>query len=106
MIDVGTKPAPIETVTPIKPSEAIRLGRLARPLRPRPGLMFGPQAACAIGAMAVGLGYGGDDADVAYLIVRDALQGTGILPISHIGCAYDAGGTDDEAIAFLESRGL
>lgn len=60
MIDVRTTPAPIETVTPIKPSEALRLGRLLVPARSvlvlaryRRGQIV---SACAMGAMAVGAG--------------------------------------------------
>lgn len=55
MIDVRTKPAPIETVSPIKPSEAIRLGCLIAPVQ---GFdrYFGndDDSACAIGAAALG----------------------------------------------------
>lgn len=57
---------PIETVTPIRPSEAIRLGCLTT--APRTGTMLsrdasGAFSACALGAMAVGYGFrpGRDD---------------------------------------------
>lgn len=58
------KPAPVETVTPIKPSEAIRLGRLLVPARSVGALTRRVQgtvvAACALGAMAVGFGASSD----------------------------------------------
>jgi hypothetical protein len=62
MIDTRTTTAPIETVTPIKPSEAIRLGCLTTTkgegsFFPKPG------QACALGAMAIGLGYDGPRCD-------------------------------------------
>ena len=50
--------APLETVTPIKPSEAIRLGCLTT--TPTTGSFFdGHGGACALGAMAIGFGYDG-----------------------------------------------
>lgn len=57
--------APVETVTPIKPSEAMRLGRVLYPIRitgslggyvDTPGV-YGPFGVCALGAAAVGLGW-------------------------------------------------
>lgn len=45
-----------ETTTPIKPSEALRLGRLIRPLPLRGLILSGDDRACALGAMAVGVG--------------------------------------------------
>lgn len=59
MIEVRTPAAPVETVTPIKPSEAIRLGILLAPT-PITGCFFdGRGGACALGAMALGFGYDG-----------------------------------------------
>jgi hypothetical protein len=42
-----------ERVTPLRPSEALRLGRLTRPL-PGLGRLFYDGRACALGAMAIG----------------------------------------------------
>jgi len=60
MVDTIAAPtaAPVEAVTPIKPSEALRLGRVLYPVE---GFVtcFGPEGshqACAIGAMAAGFG--------------------------------------------------
>lgn len=55
---IETKPAP-EVVTPIMPSEALRLGRLVRPLETSGRLFRGEHMACAIGAMAIGYGWDG-----------------------------------------------
>ena len=52
--DTITAPAPIETVTPIKPSEAIRLGCLTT--RQTFKAYGSGEEACAMGAMVVGLG--------------------------------------------------
>ena len=55
-----TSPAvPVETVTPIKPSEAIRLGCLLAPVQAFTRAFEGDDLACAVGAMALGLGYDG-----------------------------------------------
>jgi hypothetical protein len=50
-----------EPTTPIKPSEALRLGRLTHPVRIR-GSMFSAdgRGACAVGAIARGLGFESD----------------------------------------------
>lgn len=45
-----------ETVTPIRPSEAIRLGTITAPTPIRGRLFDGHGGACALGAMAIGLG--------------------------------------------------
>jgi hypothetical protein len=56
MIDTRTVAAPIETVTPIKPSEAIRLGCLTT-VQKFDGFGFDDETeACAEGAMLVGYG--------------------------------------------------
>lgn len=57
MIEVQT--APIETVTPIRPSEAIRLGCLLAPVQVFIAESDGSGGACAMGAMR--LGFGGHD---------------------------------------------
>jgi hypothetical protein len=50
--------APFEPTTPIKPSEAIRLGCLIAPVQEFEGPYFNAyiRSACAYGAMALGLG--------------------------------------------------
>lgn len=59
MIDIETRPAPIEVVTPPKASEAMRLGCLAAPVQAfgslwgnADGAVYG--YACAVGAMVLG----------------------------------------------------
>lgn len=51
-------PAPVETVTPIKPSEAIRLGCLIAPVQLVDDIYADEElhAACVYGAMALGMG--------------------------------------------------
>lgn len=54
-----TRPAPVETVTPLRPSEAMRLGCLTT----RQGTMVlasGDRYACALGAMLIGYGFDRD----------------------------------------------
>ena len=51
MIDPKAPAAPVEVVTPIKPSEALRLGRLIRPEKCTGSWTRGDNAACALGAM-------------------------------------------------------
>lgn len=58
MIDIRTKPAPIEVVTPIKPSEAIRLGCLTKPVQTFGTTFDRTTGACVVGAMVVGFGAG------------------------------------------------
>lgn len=66
MIELDTRPAPVEVVTPIKlPSEAIRLGCLLRPRQITGHRFDGEDGACASGAMFVGGGLGTEP--VAYL---------------------------------------
>lgn len=50
-------PVTPERVSPLKPSEALRLGRLIRPVRCSGRFFRDANAACANGAIAVGLGY-------------------------------------------------
>lgn len=54
----GRTEVPLEPTTPIKPSEAIQLGRLMRPVHVR-GTAFNAQGdgVCTIGAMFVGYGF-------------------------------------------------
>lgn len=82
-LDTRIAPAPVERVTPIKPSEAIRLGCLTT--TPGAGEFFnGRGSACALGAMAVGLGYRGPRhggwISGAYHLVTNALPPSLPLP--------------------------
>lgn len=56
MIETIAAPTVAEPTTPIKPSEALRLGRLIRPERSTGKLFAGDSAACALGAIKVGFG--------------------------------------------------
>lgn len=51
-----TLTAPVETVTVIGPSEALRLGRLTRPRHVTARIFDGDDGACALGAMLAGVG--------------------------------------------------
>lgn len=53
-IEATPATSPIETVTPIKPSEAIRLGCLIAPEQAFGNYIVPSGAACALGAMALG----------------------------------------------------
>lgn len=55
---IETFQVPIEKVTPIKPSEAIRLGCIIAPIQLFNSVYIDEQtlSACAIGAMALGMG--------------------------------------------------
>jgi hypothetical protein len=111
-----TRPAPVEVTTPIRPSEAIRLGCLTT----TPGVaefFDGKGAACALGAMAIGLGYTGPRhggyVPGAWRIAFEALPGELPSPAGEMTDAIDAiwlrndSGWSREAIAsWLESRGL
>ena len=108
-METATTTAPTETVTPIKPSEALRLGRLIAP-RYVIGQFFAEGAACALGAMARGWGYDGDSDHAGYQFVRERLP-LDVRPMSEIGCLFDRsvirGEDGDSAVlAFLEERGL
>jgi hypothetical protein len=80
--------APIETVTPIKPSEAIRLGCLIAPVQLRDDAYVSEyrRAACAFGAMALGYGYDWPDADREASHMYKSIRASGPCP---------AGGCDD-----------
>lgn len=75
--------APVETVTPIRPSEAIRLGCLIAPVQTTGSFFDGKGGACALGAMVLGLGYDGprlymDDmpnASDPYMLIEAVLPG-------------------------------
>ena len=53
-----------ETVTPIKPSEAIRLGCLLAPVQAFGAFEDGPGTACVLGAMNLGLGRAINDSNL------------------------------------------
>lgn len=114
MIEIRTPAAPVETVTPLAPAEALRLGRLIRPVEAWSRVFEGANAACAIGAMALGYGLPdpgeNDSGRDAYLLVAARVG----LP--HDSEAFDGiwkasddaedGERDAATIAYLESRGL
>lgn len=70
MIEVKEAPVqiPQEPTTPIKPSEALRLGRLLAPRQTAGVLSDGAGGACAIGAMLIGWG----DMDPSFNFFADA----------------------------------
>ena len=116
MIEVRTPAAPVETVTPIKPSEALRLGRLIRPVEAEGYLFQDGIEACAVGAMALGYGYDGptdnyrecgERGEAAYALVeaRTGISAARIFTIND--AAIEEGQSGDAAVlAYLESRGL
>jgi hypothetical protein len=55
--EAPSRVAPSEPTTPIRPSEAIRLGMLVRPVAGRVEMFQGDDIACALGAMAIGFGF-------------------------------------------------
>jgi hypothetical protein len=61
MIEIRTPAAPVETVTPIKPSEAIRLGCLLAPVQAFGDYTYQPGSACAMKAMYLAYGEPTDD---------------------------------------------
>lgn len=65
MIDVGTKPAPVEVVTPILPSEAIRLGCLIAPRQLMDDVYVSDdgRSSCVYGALVLGQGVSVADAN-------------------------------------------
>jgi hypothetical protein len=111
-----TRPAPVEVTSPIRPSEAIRLGCLTT--APHQGEFFdGKGAACALGAMAVGYGYSGPQhggyTPDAYRIVTEALPAR--LPLRNgnmsdgidaVWVRNDSGWSRERIADWLESLGL
>lgn len=102
----------LEPTTPIKPSEALRLGRLIRPIHCMGVEFLGEDSACAIGAIHIGWG-GTPDEYNSSPETYSRLRKLGIRsPISTIGQnIYDieeyAGRDGDAAVlAYFESRGL
>jgi hypothetical protein len=103
MIEVRTPDAPVETVTPIKPSEALRLGRLIRPEHVTASMFDGERGACALGAMIIGW-----DIRPNQLDARLASFGVSWCDIAYPFDEAEAAGTDGDAVvlASLEGRGL
>lgn len=113
MLDLVESPAtPVETVTDIKPSEALRLGRLVRPKRRAASWFWGKHAACALGAIHIG--WGGDPDD------KESLHATSERLRAMLGDEspdFAIGGTfdyaqqrrqngDEAVLKFLEEKGL
>jgi hypothetical protein len=100
-----TLTAPVETVTPIKPSEALRLGRVLMPREVAGDYFDGLDGACAIGAMAVGWGF-----EFGFLAVERLDEVSEIDTLSEavidINDHAPAGHRDDAVIAFLVEHGL
>ncbi len=88
---------PAETTTPMKPSTALRLGRLIRPRRTLGTGWDGEDGACAVGAISAG--YGFDDAygALSLLVPHSAMT------IFHNDIDE---WSDDQIVAWLESLGL
>ena len=116
MLETQARPVTPETVTPIKPSEALRLGRLLYPIQNRRGQWFGidEPSACALGAIHAGW-TGGNvvDCGIYDQSTTARLQALGIdHPSDAIGCdlfdpiARDGGDGDVAVLAYLEARGL
>lgn len=102
----------LEPRTPIKPSEALRLGRLIRPLDNPRGEWFGRDgSACALGAITIGWGGapGFGESHIDYMTLNQ-LERYGIDPFDDIADRYDEnvfdGRGDAAVLAYLESRGL
>jgi hypothetical protein len=96
------RPQTVEEVYPIKPSEALRLGRLTRPRHIVRMYMSGNDGACAIGAIAQGWAMG---PITAHQVLNSAYN----IPIN-ISKMYDdaeMGGQDGDAVVlrYLEERG-
>ena len=106
MIETQTPAAPVETVTPIKPSEALRLGRLVRPVQSYLWLED-DNGACACGAIATGWGFGDWSGREEVLERLHALgvDAYGGVVRAYLAGRYDADSDGDAAVlAYLESR--
>lgn len=98
--------APLETVTPIKPSEALRLGRLEYPEHIAGVYLAGNKAACAIGAIAAGWGL---RIAAAERMLEDLAKNgrfASELAVIFDGAENDGRDGDAAVLAYLESRGL
>lgn len=87
---------PVEKVTPIKPSEAIRLGCLAFPVQHFGGLAQGNRA-CAMGAMYAGYG----DSPHSPGITSESEAGFFQLKEAHLSCPECDLKDDDIPVAHL-----
>ena len=106
---------PQEPMTPIKPSEALRLGRLIRPTEVAGRMFLGDDAACANGAIALGLGYRGPlstgtehcdgDTPVYLFLVSERVPAGAILVENDTAVGRGESG-DAAVLAYLEERGL
>jgi hypothetical protein len=68
--------APVETVTPLKPSEAMRLGRLRYPVEGIGCLIDATGATCALGAMLAGFDHDPDEIrSMGYTLVDRYIPG-------------------------------
>jgi hypothetical protein len=113
VVEAPVRPAPVEPTTPIKPSEALRLGRLIRPKHAPCSLFEDDDAACAVGAMVVGWGFSGDDTVAGYQFAREKLGSFGLGWVS-LSLEYDTlawlgkdGPAGDQAVLdYLAERGL
>jgi hypothetical protein len=108
--DTLTAPAvgvPAEPTTPIKPSEALRLGRLVRPVQVFGHFRDGLLGACAYSAMAIGADGNYELFDQLPKFPRCPACGNGYSGagmILHFN--DDHKWSDDQIVAWLESLGL
>lgn len=112
-MDVATPQAiPVETTTPIKPSEALRLGRLTRPVHAHFAYLKGSDAACAVGAIHIGFGGNDSTSGSTFGIPNDLWDTVTRFPewgtVSEMYEAAEDRGKDGDAVvlAWLEEKGL
>ena len=106
--------APVEVVTPIKPSEALRLGRLIRPTHATGAWFRDEKSACALGAIHIG--WGGTPGDwhgsemETWQRLRNALRGGDPTMVLGAGifdeAEHDGRDGDAAVLAYFEERGL
>ena len=113
--------APAEPTTPIRPSEALRLGRLLYPLPLAGDLTDGVHSACALGAIAAGANLIALSDRDTYANVIDRfpeMDTPGTCPercgaydgwfvrtlVWHLNDSHDW--SDDQIVAWLQERGL
>jgi hypothetical protein len=105
-VSTETLTAPIETVTPIGPREALRLGRLIYPEKCTLEFTYGERAACAIGAMLAGWGepvHNGDWSEANRRLGKTLALGVAIAFDDAEGIGKDG---DAAALAKLAEYGL
>ena len=83
---VETRPVTPETVTPISPSEAYRLGRLSHPRSNLGSMVNGDESACVMGA--IGLGAGLDASVLRRMLVINGLLPTPIYEWMQVKAKY------------------